>query len=373
MFVWRGDTILRHNPAGRPVFDWLMVLPFLAGLGWCLKNWRRPAAMVLLLWTAVMLGPTILAADTPHFLRASGLLPGIVFLPAIGLVQLWQWNRAPLRPRQSAVIILAAGSLLMTVKDYVAYGRSPDTGYLFETAAIDLAGQINDEKNGTAVFIDERFWSGWPSLPFLVNESQINLFQSETGLLRTSPPFTIYAWPYGPLDFVAAEIPANTMITVESGSLARGDLEPEPYALYVRYAVQPRPYPAPPLANFDNQYLLQRANKTIPAFKELIVELIWEKIENDDSNHKVFIHIIGPDGLIGQDDVSIGTDYWPQSWWQPGQMVGESHRIQLTEAYDPARHQIIVGLYNDQTGNRLPILNTAHEVIGDSWEMKMEE
>ncbi|MEJ2748415.1 MAG: glycosyltransferase family 39 protein, partial [Anaerolineae bacterium] len=109
MFLWRGDTILRHNPAGRPVFDWFMALPFLVGLGWCVKNWRRPAAMALLLWTAVMLGPTILAADTPHFLRASGLLPGVVILPAIGLAQIWQWPRLPQRGRQAAAIFLAAG------------------------------------------------------------------------------------------------------------------------------------------------------------------------------------------------------------------------------------------------------------------------
>jgi len=32
MFFWRGDDILRHNPAGRPVFDWLLLLPFIWGV-----------------------------------------------------------------------------------------------------------------------------------------------------------------------------------------------------------------------------------------------------------------------------------------------------------------------------------------------------
>ncbi|MEJ2748416.1 MAG: hypothetical protein P8183_10995, partial [Anaerolineae bacterium] len=231
--------------------------------------------------------------------------------------------------RQAAVIVLAAGSLALTVRDYAAYGRSPDTGYLFEAAASDLARQINDERVGTAVFVDERFWSGWPSLPFLVNEDRVNLFQPEDGPSPATPPLAIYAWPYGPLDFVPAVLPKRALITIETGSLARGDLEPEPYPLYVRYAAQPPPHPEPPLANFDNQYHLQQAS--LPAAgKELVVELIWEKQEAAATNEKVFIHVTGPDGLIGQGDTSIGSDYWPPAWWQMGQLVREIHHIPLT-------------------------------------------
>jgi 4-amino-4-deoxy-L-arabinose transferase-like glycosyltransferase len=85
MFVWQGDTILRHNPAGRPVFDWLLALPFLLGLAVAVWQWRRPALLATLLWTAVMLLPTMLAEDAPHFLRAVGVLPAALFFPALGL------------------------------------------------------------------------------------------------------------------------------------------------------------------------------------------------------------------------------------------------------------------------------------------------
>lgn len=373
MFLVRGDTILRHNPAGRPVFDWFMALPFLIGLGWCIKNWRRPAAMALLLWTTVMLGPTILAADTPHFLRASGLLPGIVILPAVGLAQLWQWPRLPIRLRQITVIGLAAGSLIMTVRDYLVYGRSPDTGYLFEAAATDLADQINEEMMGTAVFVDERYWSGWAALPFLVDDSNLNFFRPETGLLPAAPPLSIYAWPHGPLDFVAAALPANDLITVESGSLARGDLEPEPYPLFVRYAAQRRPPPEPPLANFAGQYQLQMADLIAQTETEITLQLIWQKGGNRAVQPKIFIHVVGPDGLIGQDDTPIGGKFWSADWWQPGQLVQETHRIQLTESFDPARQQILIGLYDAATSDRLSILDVSGTVTGDSWELKIND
>ncbi|MCP4425080.1 MAG: hypothetical protein GY803_11340, partial [Chloroflexi bacterium] len=223
MFLWRGDTILRHNPAGRPIFDLFMALPFLIGLGWSLKNWRRPAAMTLLLWTAVMLGPTILAADTPHFLRASGLLPGVLILPAIGLARLWEWERFSARWRQTAVILLAMGSLMMTIRDYVAYGRSPDTGYLFESAARTLAERANEDVLGIDRFIDDRFWSGWPSIPFLVTNPTAHRFWPDAGL----PPLTrisqLFIWPYAQRDFIPPALPADALIWAEPGPLARGD------------------------------------------------------------------------------------------------------------------------------------------------------
>ena len=81
MFFWQGDTILRHNPAGRAVFDWLMIVPFFVGLIWCLRHWRKPSAAITLLWVFVMLWVTILAEDAPHFLRAVGILPAALFFP----------------------------------------------------------------------------------------------------------------------------------------------------------------------------------------------------------------------------------------------------------------------------------------------------
>jgi 4-amino-4-deoxy-L-arabinose transferase-like glycosyltransferase len=128
LFFWQGDTILRHNPAGRPIFDFLMTLPFLIGVIWCVRHWRRWTAMTLLLWTAVMLGPTLLSTDTPHFLRAVGILPAAVIFPALGLAWIWQklerreWRvvsgewRVILPPLLSAVWVLAPHRL--TIWDY---------------------------------------------------------------------------------------------------------------------------------------------------------------------------------------------------------------------------------------------------------------
>ncbi len=185
MFFFRGDTILRHNPPGRPVFDVLMLVPFLIGLFWCFRNWRRPPAMALLLWVGIMLGPTILAEDAPHFLRAVGVLPGVVMLPAIGLSSLWTWANLPARLGQVLAVGLLLISLLLTINDYFFdYGTAPATAYWFETAARNLSEQINAEPAGKALFVDKRFWDGWPSVRFLLQPEAPGALPGRRGEVR---------------------------------------------------------------------------------------------------------------------------------------------------------------------------------------------
>ncbi len=291
MFIWRGDTILRHNPAGRPVFDWLMALPFLMGLVWCGVNWKRPAAMTLLLWVGVMLWPTILAEDTPHFLRAVGVLPAVLMLPAIGLAWLWEWAQLPAWLRKGVVVALVTGSLLLTIRDYVNYSTQPDVAYLFETAVTDLAESINQESgetatsigsghttsasSGHAVFVDEeRFWQKYATLRYLVDEESITLFRENGTDIDIKFPVSIYTWPFQEQAFVKSILQPNVLVSAETGSLARGDLEAEAYPLYVRYAVEPAPS-LPKMATFGEQFGLHQVDVVETEDGKLLVDLVW--------------------------------------------------------------------------------------------------
>lgn len=373
LFLWHGDTILRHNPAGRPVFDVFMALPFLAGLGWCLWRWRQPAAALLLLWTAVMLGPTILAEDTPHFLRAAGLLPAVAILPAIGLTQLWAWPRLPPRLRRPLVVALALATLLITVIDYARYVRQPDVAFLFQAAATDMARQINAETAETTVFLDERFWNErFAAIPFLVNAAAVTRFRPETGLpLQPTPPAAVYVWPYGPLDFVPQALTPPALVSAETGSLARDDLEAIPYPLYVRYAWRPAPAGWGELANFDNQIQLRQAEVTRLDEATLQVDLYWTAATAMLQVELVaFVHVVGPDGLVGQHDALPAGGRWPHQWWQTNLIVQDRHVISLPEPYDAARHRIDVGLYDARTQVRLPVLAQDGKLIGYTWQLR---
>ncbi|MGB4870682.1 MAG: glycosyltransferase family 39 protein [Candidatus Promineifilaceae bacterium] len=365
LFIWRGDGILRHNPANRPVFDWLLAGPFLLGAAWCVRHWRRPAAMAVLLWVLMMLGPTILAEDTPHFLRAAGVLPAALLLPALGLDWLWNWARLPRLARQGLVIGLLAASLLVSVRDYVNYLRQPDVAFLFETAVTDMAAQINAEPAETAVFVDgERYWQKYPTLPFLVDAARVQLFTAAAGLPPLPETAVIYAWPYDGLTAVGQAIHPPALVTADWGALARGDLEPEAYPLYARYSVQPPP-DWPTQATFGDSLALRHVDvETLPS-GELQVDLFWEGETAVSPTLTAFVHIVGADGLIAQSDGRPGAGLWPADWWQAGLLLRDRRRIALPEGAASAPYDIQIGLYDAATTARLPVKNGAGEAVGD--------
>ncbi len=374
MYLWRGDPILRHNawldagaPAGRPVFDWLMAAPFMAGLLWCLRHWRRPAPAFLILWQLVMLGPTILAEDAPHFLRAVGVLPGAVFFPAIGLSLLWNWRRWSPVVRCAAVVLLLVGSVILTARDYVAYARQPEVAYLWEAAAADLARSAASSAGEATVYLDERFVEGWPSVPFLLTGHPVTLFRPESGALDLPDgPAVLYFWPYGPQEFLATIAPP-AIVEIEAGPLARGDLEPEAYALYTRLAVRPGATPTESLADFAGRYTLRGAGYA-PAAEAIEVALQWEAqpgSELPETLPNLFIHVVGPEGIIGQHDGPLGGGLWPAALWRPGLVIGERQTISLSRPFDPARDQVQAGLYWLESGERLPVVDEGGAVIDD--------
>ncbi len=428
LFIWRGDNILRHNPAGRPLFDWAIAIPFLIGLIDCIKQWRKPAAMMLLLWTATMLLPTILAEDTPHFLRAVGLLPAVLIFPAIGLSKIWDWhpkniegttqktsihrlhrffpsylcnlrnlwiknpkfNLIFIRGRQGIVLLLAVISLGLTMRDYVAYGRDPEVGLLFETAALELAQQIRDEPSGTActeqrpescaetaVYLDRWFWddssqTGWPSIPFVADLDEVRLYRPETGVLSApeGADVVVYGWPFGSLDFVPQLAQPPFVVTAVNGRLARNDLEENSYPLYIRYQLQPNPPMGVAVAHFGNLLLLQQAESELTAVDQLRITLLWEAEAALEQELVAFVHVSDAEGVIGQSDVPLTTGFWPRSWWQPNIIVQNEHTIPLSIPFDPNQHQIHVGVYNPATLDRLFIVDSSGTPVSDRFVLE---
>jgi len=384
MYIWRGDDILRHNawlgyetlaPVGRPVFDWLMAAPFVVGLVWNLRHWRRPAAALLLIWQLVMLGPTILAEDAPHFLRAVGVLPGAVFFPAIGLGLLWGWPRLPMPLRRAAVVLLLAGSAALTMRDYADYGRQPVVGYLFESAAAELArSAATDADAGATVFLDRRFPDGWPSVRFLLDDNRYTAFSPAEGLPALDGLSVAYAWPYDSLEFLAAIRPP-ARVDITPGPPARGDLEPEPYSLFTRYAVTPNPAATEPVATLGEEFKLARAAAELTAPDAIAIALDWERMGAASGPASgpargplpsLFIHVLGPEGMAGQYDGPLGRGLWPTDQWREGLVVGESHALQLNRPFNPATDTVQFGLYWPETGERLPVLDARGNPAGDA-------
>jgi 4-amino-4-deoxy-L-arabinose transferase-like glycosyltransferase len=146
LFTFRGDSIPRHNIPSRPVFDPLVSVFCLLGTALCLIRVRRDGAYALaLIWTGVMLVPTILAEDCPHFLRAVGVLPMAMLFPALGLAWAQDWL-AQRVPDWIAQLMTAAVLVISAVwggYDYYVHAIDPELAYAFEADQLQEAVEIN--------------------------------------------------------------------------------------------------------------------------------------------------------------------------------------------------------------------------------------
>ena len=371
MFVLRGDTIARHNLPGRAVFDPVLGLAFVAGLALALAGaWRRQKAPALaLIWTATLLLPTVLAEDTPHFLRAVGVLPVIFIFPALALDAAWTKAARPaagrLRAAAPLLIVMALGaSLAWTVGDYFGrYAKSPDTAYLFQSAAAELAQAVDVSlqpgNGGQPVYLDRRFWDDFPSIRFLLPVRPGLALFTEGQILASAPvPLKLVAWPYEDMRPSLQALPAGALIRPEPGPLYRGDLERTPYPLYAVYAAQAQAGCAaaacasPPLAEFGGALQVLSA-VTRPAPGGLILELVWRAARPDGASHQVFAQAWAGNQIIAQADGPLGTTLFPSEWWRPGERVAQDHAFTWPVNMTSSGVTIRVGIYDVKTGIRL--------------------
>jgi 4-amino-4-deoxy-L-arabinose transferase-like glycosyltransferase len=366
MFFWRGDTIPRHNLPGRPVFDLLIAPFFVVGVLWTVRHWRRPAAMMVLLWSAVMLAPTVLAEDTPHFLRAVGVLPFVLLLAALGLDaarrMLAQWISRDWLPGVLLGIILA-GSLGWTLHDYFGpYASDARTAYAFQDAAAELAAQMND--SARPVWASERFRREWESIPFLVTKEVHWIPDGAVpqGFVATR---TLFLWPYEPVAPVLAALPPGIRLTGWVGPLIKGDLEAEAYPLYWGYQSEPADPQPDPQACFSGGICLLTAMAVREAGGAEI-SLVWVATDAISADYAVFVHLVEGGRMVDQTDGPPAGGTLPTSWWRPGDQVVDRRLIEIPEDDGAGQLQVVVGLYQSDNRERLAVVDVAGRALGDS-------
>ncbi len=382
MFVWRGDTIWRHNVPGRPVFDPLLGLAFLGGIVLALRKWRKqPAGPLTILWTLVLLLPTILAEDSPHFLRAAGVLPVVALLPALaldhiaGLTEPRLYGRGMPRPYKAftgAVVVIVLGiSAALTVRDYFGcrgpralqiagfdyvgcYADDPIRGYFFQSAATDLAYDVK-EAEGTVV-LAERLWETFPSVQFLAGgRESLRLYAEGEALDSVPVPMTLFAWPHVSLEPTLHALPRESAITVTPGPETRGDLEPESYVLYVCYQAAAIPDLPPALAEYDNGIILRRIVME-PDGAAWRFHLWWEAGREQTEPVQVFAHLVdaGTGAILSQHDGPPGTAYFSSLSWRAGDVIIEEFTLTTTVSDDASEAmRLRIGLYSLADDTRL--------------------
>jgi len=203
-----GDRAWFYNLSGRPLLEPVTAFLALLGLLICLRRWRRPPYLFLLLWWSFMLLPTFLAVDRiPTAPRALGVLPGLYFFPAIAIGNLVDWLRAQVRPICLRRALLAALLIIplavaagWTARDYFAvWADSAEAYEAFDGEVVEAARWLQAHPQPWPVYISAEFYRHmsfvllYDRVPttdfFAFRDAQVRWFDGRAAL-PLSPPGT---------------------------------------------------------------------------------------------------------------------------------------------------------------------------------------
>ena len=107
-------------------------------------------------------------------------------------------------------------------------------------------------------------------------------------------------------------------------------------------------------------------NPSVKAGERLDVFLFWRSLRPAPLNYTQFIHLLDEDGQrwAQRDREPLDTTY-RTSEWEPGEVIIDRFRLTVDPAAPPGTYTLLVGWYYLETGERLPVVDEAHEVVGD--------
>jgi hypothetical protein len=100
--------------------------------------------------------------------------------------------------------------------------------------------------------------------------------------------------------------------------------------------------------------------------QRLGVYLYWKDDRPLANRLKVFVHVINAKGEIaGQHDGEPQIGTWPTNEWQAGETVCDFHMVTFNRPLPPGTYSVRVGLYDEGTGKRLPVLHAGENMVVD--------
>jgi 4-amino-4-deoxy-L-arabinose transferase-like glycosyltransferase len=416
MFAFQGDRIWRHNLSLRPVFDGVLAVAFVIGLGVCVWRWWRSwlsrfgadilgvesnvAPQFILLWLILFLIPTILAEDAPHFLRAIGALPAACIIAAVGLEAALAWasrrgvfagltvflRRTISPPAFIAAVLLALGGI-NTITDYFNdYVRRPLTAFWLEAHNVELANLVNfiaQNAPRTHIWLEDRLSNDNPTLAFLANGrwTTITVQGGVASLVlsddtRVAPSsintdeacVTLIADPNHDWTALRNALPVSSTLTVVEGPLAQSDNDPSPRRAFIGVSACAIPSELRTKAAFDNGAVLNSVvispvpDESMPKYQ---VSLQWRTTRPITEDLSVFVHWIRGGELLAQSDGTPAKGYLPLPAWRVGDVIEDPHVLAVPGGAQPG-DEIHIGLYRREGNRRLNVLDAQGRPVADS-------
>ena len=340
-FIWQGETHLRHNLPGRPYLDAIQLILLLLGF-WQAARWRTDRRLFLFVWFFVMLLPSALSSDAPHFGRLTGLVPVAAIVIAIGLNSLFTMlaQRFSVPLAQRAMLLILATSAFWTGYDYfVRYANHPDIATDFYLADRQLGEWAAQMPNDIDFFLT-------PTRQHLAT-IQFAL-GTQRGLLRNyraEPSTMLFGRTDTPTIHLVnwQEMDAAVVQRLEQFGDVKHFLNEQWVAIELFGGVE---------FVTDGTVGSVRVSAEIDqSTNQLSTTLRWQPTTPLPTNLTAFVHILDPDGnIIAQTDREPAG--YPTSDWQPNELIEDTFVIPLVgELCDRCR--VMTGFYDTTTGARL--------------------
>ncbi|MDI9547235.1 MAG: phospholipid carrier-dependent glycosyltransferase [Chloroflexota bacterium] len=85
----------------------------------------------------------------------------------------------------------------------------------------------------------------------------------------------------------------------------------------------------------------------------LDLTLVWQAQTSPHGNYKAFVHLLDAEGaIVAQSDATPGPDY-PTNRWLAGEVVLDSHQLELPSGLTPGVYTVVTGLYDPISAERL--------------------
>jgi hypothetical protein len=98
----------------------------------------------------------------------------------------------------------------------------------------------------------------------------------------------------------------------------------------------------------------------------LHLTLYWQGLGLMDTSYTVFLHLLDEEGNIrGQRDSVPGQGILPTSGWAEGEFIVDAYEIPIGSDSPPGPYTIAVGMYDAETGDRLPVFDAEGSPLGD--------
>lgn len=99
---------------------------------------------------------------------------------------------------------------------------------------------------------------------------------------------------------------------------------------------------------------------------DLQLALHWQALAPMSESFKIFVHLLAgadPAGIHAQADL---YPHLPTTAWIPGEVLTDRVILELPPDLSPGSYTLLVGLYDEANGRRLPVVSAALEPLGDS-------